>query len=148
MSDFIIDGIRYCCAEQYMMAKKAELFGDYETYSLILKTNKPKEIKGLGRKVKNFIPSIWAEHKIKVVFDANFAKFSQNRELREYLCGTEKLILVEASPYDKIWGIGLAEDDPNILEPNLWLGQNLLGFVLMDVRDKIIFRSNQSEEMI
>lgn len=85
MSDFIIDGIRYCCAEQYMMAEKAKLFGDYEIYSLILKTDNPKMIKNLGRKVKNFIPSIWDKHKIKVVFDANFAKFSQNKELREYL---------------------------------------------------------------
>lgn len=145
MSDFIIDGIRYCCAEQYMMAKKAELFGDYEIYSQILNTNKPKEIKSLGRKVKNFLPAIWEKHKVKVVFDANFAKFSQNKELREYLCATEKLILVEASPYDTIWGIGLAEDEPYLWEPNLWLGKNLLGFVLMDVRDKIIFRSNRTE---
>ena len=138
MSDFIIDGRRYCCAEQYMMAKKAELFNDYETYEQILKQKDPRKIKLLGRSVKNFDAIKWGQYKTQFVHEANLAKFTQNQGLRDYICQTFNKILVEASPYDKVWGIGMSKSNLDVVNPLEWKGENLLGFVLMDVREEII----------
>lgn len=137
-SEFIIGGIRYNCAEQYMMAQKALLFEDEEIYKKILGSSVPKEIKSLGRKVKGFDPVKWNGEKYRIVREGNFAKFTQLQELRDYLVSTKGKILVEASPYDNIWGIGMEESNPDVSDPSKWKGQNLLGFALMDVRDKII----------
>ena len=138
MSDFIIDGQTYCCAEQYMMAKKAELFNDNEILKEILKEHSPKRIRDLGRQVKNFDAKTWGEHKTDYVREANIAKFTQKEELREFICATEGKILVEASPFDRIWGIGMSENNKNSVDPSLWRGSNLLGFALMEVRDQIL----------
>lgn len=138
MSDFIIDGRRYCCAEQYMMAKKAELFHDEEIFKEIINERSPKRIRDLGRMVKNFDPVLWGERKTEFVAEANIAKFTQRQELRDFICSTEGKILVEASPFDRIWGIGLNASNVNSVNPSLWRGLNLLGFTLMEVRDEII----------
>ena len=115
-ANFIVDDISYNCAEQYMMAQKALLFGDHESYTKIMQSNEPRVHKKIGRGVKGFIQKKWDETCEKIVLDANIAKFSQNEDLLKILLDTEDKLIVEASPYDKIWGIGMAEDDPNILD--------------------------------
>ncbi|CAA7196498.1 NADAR family protein [Chryseobacterium potabilaquae] len=132
---FIKEGITYKTAEHYMMAKKAKLFEDNQTLQDILKSDSPNQAKNLGRKVENFDFSIWDEHKYEIVKEGNLLKFSQNEELKEFLLSTNDTILVEASPYDTIWGVGMLESDKRILNPILWNGVNLLGFALMEVRD-------------
>ncbi len=134
---FKSNGIEYNCAEQYMMSEKAKLFKDEEIYKLILKETSQKRIKGYGRKIKNFNDEEWNKKKVNIVIQGNLLKFSQNEDLKKFLIGTGDKILVEASPYDKIWGIGLAKDNPDSFNPYKWKGENLLGFSLMKVRDII-----------
>lgn len=105
--NFSVDGVEYNCAEQYMMAEKARLMGDEETRNLILNSTAPKEIKAFGKLVKNFNEEIWCNNRLKVVIKGNFHKFKQNNLLKEFLINTGDKILVEASPYDTIWGIGM-----------------------------------------
>jgi len=131
------NGIVYKTAEHYMMAGKARLFNDHETLQEILISNSPNQAKSLGRKVKNFDPKIWDEHKYDIVKQGNLLKFSQNEKFKEFLLSTNDKILVEASPYDKIWGIGMLETDTRAENPLLWNGENLLGFALMEVRDEL-----------
>ncbi|MDE7425322.1 MAG: NADAR family protein [Lachnospiraceae bacterium] len=127
----------YCCMEQYMMAKKAELFGDEEICQQILQCSDPKKIKALGRKVRNFDETVWDEVKYSIVLNGNYHKFTQNPELRNFLLSTKDSIIAEASPYDGIWGIKMKQSDEDSLNPLKWRGQNLLGFALMEVRDEI-----------
>lgn len=133
--EFTDGDLRYCCAEQFMMAAKARCFHDEFTQHRILAENDPAAIKKLGRQVRNFSPVLWDEKKCAVVIEGNILKFSQNPALRDFLLATGDTVLVEASPYDCIWGIGLRRDDPDSREPEKWRGENLLGFVLMEVRD-------------
>ena len=134
---FKYDDITYFTAEQFMMAQKALLFHDIETYHEILKAKHPKQYKSLGRKIINFSESTWDKNKYDIVLKGNIAKFSQNLHLKEFLLNTNKHILVESSPYDKIWGIGKSADCENIENPHTWNGENLLGFALMETRDLI-----------
>jgi len=129
------NGIKYQTAEHYMMAGKAKLFNDNETLEEILKSDSPNQVKNLGRKVKNFDPKLWDEQKYEIVKRGNFLKFSQNQKFKDFLLSTNDKILVEASPYDTIWGIGMLETDPKANDPLLWNGENLLRFALMEVRD-------------
>jgi ribA/ribD-fused uncharacterized protein len=141
-SYFQADGYKYCCAEQYMMGQKALIFNDSESFKKILAANHPKTIKALGREVKNFDGKEWDRVKYKVVLNGNFYKFTQNKEMRGILISTGNKILVEASPFDKIWGVGLDESNEKIYNPNYWKGENLLGFALMEVRD--VLRNNDT----
>ena len=134
---FEVNGQFYATAEHWMMAEKARLFGDAEVLAQILKTGDPREAKALGRKVSNFDESVWNENARRSVTEGNVAKFSQNDELRDFLLDTGDSVLVEASPYDRIWGIGLKSDDERASHPDTWQGQNLLGFALMDVREQL-----------
>ena len=136
-SSFWEDETKYICAEQYMMAKKAECFGDKEDLEQILSAKDPAQMKALGRQVRGFDAKVWDEIKFSVVLNASYLKFSQNAPLREFLLQTGSKILVEASPVDKIWGIGLGASDENAQNPIRWRGQNLLGFALMRARDEI-----------
>jgi len=131
------DGISYKTAEHYMMAGKAKLFHDQEVFKEILTAETPNQAKSLGRKVKNFDPKIWDEHKYEIVRQGNLLKFSQNEKFKEFLLSTNDKILVEASPYDTIWGIGMLETNPRAENPHQWNGENLLGFALMEVRDEL-----------
>lgn len=135
--DFESAGNTYFCMEQYMMAAKAELFGDIEIKEDILKRNNPKQIKALGRKVSHFDQNVWDQFKYSIVLNGNWCKFSQNKDLRQFLLSTGDSVLVEASPYDHIWGIRLSIDSPEAKDPVKWRGQNLLGFALMEVRDEL-----------
>lgn len=131
------NGIVYKTAEHYMMAGKARLFDDPETLEKILLSATPNQAKSLGRKVKNFDPKRWDEHKYEIVKQGNLLKFSQNKKFGDFLLSTNDKILVEASPYDGIWGIGMLETDSRAENPLLWNGENLLGFALMEVRDEL-----------
>ncbi len=133
-SRFMIDGVIYNCAEQYMMAKKSELFNDWATYELIMNSSSPREQKALGRGVANFNPEIWNANCKRFVNEASIAKFSQNQNLLEVLMKTTGTTLVEASPEDKIWGIGLTHNDPKALNRTTWKGTNWLGEILTEVR--------------
>lgn len=137
-SKFEIDGITYNCAEQYMMAQKAILFNDSESLEKIMQSDSPREQKALGRKVKNFDAKKWNEIAKSVVSKGNLAKFQQNEELREELFKTQGTTLVEASPFDKVWGIGLDEKNPLAQNRETWKGTNWLGEVLTDVREKLM----------
>jgi len=132
---FVVDGISYPTAEHWMMSRKALLFDDHPTFEKIIKSKTPGEAKDLGRKVLNFDENLWNEKRFEIVVRGNLAKFTQNKNLGLFLINTSNRILVEASPVDKIWGVGLASDNEQIQNPNTWKGLNLLGFSLMEVRD-------------
>ena len=131
---FVVDGQRYPTAEHFMMAEKASLFGDQATKAQVLLARNPGAAKALGRQVVGFDEAVWAQHRFAIVVRANEAKFTQNAELLQFLKQTNDRILVEASPVDSVWGIGLAQDDDKVRNPNQWQGLNLLGFALMQVR--------------
>ena len=135
-SEFVIEGIRYNCVEQYMMAKKAILFGDLDMYQKIMHSDDPGECKELGKQVSNFDSKTWDNCKYEIVFNGNCAKYHQNKELLTRLVATGDAILAEASPYDKVWGIGMDDSDPNAQIPEQWAGQNLLGKILVEIRQK------------
>ncbi|HWN70988.1 MAG TPA: NADAR family protein [Haliangium sp.] len=134
---FSLDGQTYATAEHWMMAEKARLFEDHETRQRILAAATPAEAKDLGRAVRGFENEAWDRARHEIVFRGNLAKFTQNPEPWRFLLGTVGQVLVEASPVDRIWGIGLAQDDPRAADPTQWRGLNLLGFVLMAVRDAL-----------
>lgn len=136
--DFVVDGITYHSAEQFMMAKKAQLFNDDDTLAKILASTHPGHAKKLGRCVLGFDESVWIAHRFDIVVEANRAKFSQNSELADFLLASNDRVLVEASPVDKVWGIGLAGDHQDAANPILWPGLNLLGFALMQVREELL----------
>jgi hypothetical protein len=137
-SEFVVDGVTYLTAEQYMMAGKARVFNDDERLAMILEAKNPWDQKMHGRMVEGFNDAEWNKHRIKIVIDANIAKFGQNEQLKKYMFDTGDKELVEASPVDKIWGIGLDEHDPKRFDRKNWKGKNLLGICLMDVRKKFM----------
>ena len=134
---FVIDGVSYPTAEHYMMVEKARLFGDEEAAQKILAASHPRDAKNLGRTVANYDDARWEQHRFEIVIRGNLAKFGQNAPLRDFLLATAPRILVEASPLDKIWDIGLAETDERVYDPEQWNGLNLLGFALMQVRTRL-----------
>ena len=134
---FVIDGTTYNCCEQYMMAEKARFFNDKESEVLIMGTDEPKEQKSYGRGVKNFNEDAWNVVADMVVYRANFAKFSQNEDLRRKLLSTGGKIFVECSPYDKIWGNGLNITDTLHTHEDFWKGTNRLGKAIMKVRETL-----------
>lgn len=136
-SPFTLSGRVYRTAEHYMMAEKGRLFGDTRAVEDILAATSPKEAKEIGRSVTGYQEPLWEEHRVSLVVRGNVAKFSQNPELGAFLVGTRPFVLVEASPHDRVWGIGLRAADPRVADPALWRGRNLLGFALMKVRSEI-----------
>ncbi len=136
-SAFEIEGVTYASAEHYMMAEKARLFGDEASFRAILQAASPAEAKKLGAQVSGFVEASWLQHRFDIVVRGNQARFTQNAELGDFLRKTGDRVLVEASPLDRIWGIGLAEEDPRCLDPVQWQGLNLLGFALMEVRAQL-----------
>jgi ribA/ribD-fused uncharacterized protein len=137
-ASFTVSGVRFNCMEQYMMHAKAKLFGDHKMADRILATPNPKDQKALGRQVAGYQESVWVEHRFPIVLVGAREKFHQNPHLLEALLETEGTELVEASPYDSIWGAGLGAQDPRILDKKNWPGLNLLGQVLDQVRGEAL----------
>lgn len=136
-SPFIFDGILYPSAEHFMMAEKARLFNDRSILSKILVSEHPGEAKALGRQVKHFNEDHWQSVRFEIAVKGNIAKFQQNKALGSFLLNTQNRVLVEASPVDAIWGIGLSEGHADVANPSLWPGLNLLGFALMETRNRL-----------
>ncbi len=134
---FLVDGVTYPAAEYWMMAEKARLFGDAEALDAILRAATPAEAKAAGRAVRGYHEEAWAAVRYQAVVAGNLAKFTQNAELGRYLVSTGSQVLVEASPFDRVWGIGRAEDDERARAPSRWRGLNLLGLALMEVRERL-----------
>ncbi|MFE3543382.1 NADAR family protein [Nocardia sp. NPDC059177] len=134
---FTVDGIEFATAEHYMMWRKAVLFDDAVTAGRILAVPHPSQAKKLGRQIRAFDDAVWQGARFEIVVAGSIAKFGSDEALRRYLVGTGKRVLVEASPVDRIWGIGLAVDDPRATDPAQWKGLNLLGFALMRARDAL-----------
>ncbi len=130
-----VDGKTFNCSEQYYMYCKALTFGDTFIAECILNSSSPSEQKQLGKRVKNFNPTVWHTISPQVVESANYAKFTQSEELKSL--NTYPKVLVEASPYDRIWGVGLSLSDSRIRNELNWRGHNLLGKILMGVRQRI-----------
>lgn len=135
---FPFDVQEYSSAEQFMMYQKSMLFLDREIAQKIMQTDDVRKIKELGRQVKNYEEYVWKYFRSKVVYEGNKAKFSQNEELKKVLFATKGTTLVEAAPNDIIWGIGLTEDDPRALKRETWLGKNLLGEILTQIRIELM----------
>lgn len=134
-SPFSVEGTWYATAEHWMMVQKALLFGDLPMVTAILKAETPLEAKKLGKRVAGFDEYRWRAEGYDLVAQGNFHKFSQNASLGNFLLGTGQKILVEASPHDTVWGIGLEASSTLAQNPATWMGENLLGFALMEVRD-------------
>jgi len=132
---FVVDGRTYATAEHWMMWSKAILFDDAEIAEKVLEPSHPRQAKALGRQVRGFDQQTWDDNRYAIVVAGSVAKFGQHDDLRAHLLGTGKRVLVEASPVDRIWGIGLAVDDPGAADPARWRGLNLLGFALMEARE-------------
>jgi hypothetical protein len=134
---FTVDGLRYASSEHWMMAEKARIFGDGDTLSAILDAATPAEAKKLGRLVRGFDDALWKTACFEAVVRGNVHKFGQDADLRKYLLGTANRVLVEASPRDQVWGIGLGAASERATDPRQWRGRNLLGFALMEARSRL-----------
>ncbi|WP_179235424.1 NADAR family protein [Streptomyces sp. CS113] len=136
-SPFAVDGVEYATAEHWMMAGKARLFADAEAERRVLAAAHPAEAKKAGRLVRGFDEAVWERERFRIVVEGSVHKFASDPALRAYLLGTGGRVLVEASPVDRVWGIGLAADDEAAQDPERWRGPNLLGFALMAARERL-----------
>ena len=136
-SEFTVNDVDFSSMEQYMMYKKAVCFGDKDMANKILATDDVAKIKAFGRLVANYNESYWNGVRQIVVFEGLTAKFSQNEDLKTKLKATDNSILAECAVKDRIWGIGLSMNDPDRLKIDKWKGQNLLGYALMMVRERL-----------
>lgn len=134
---FTVAGARYATAEHWMMAAKARLFGDAEALASILSTEDPRRAKALGRGVRGYVNTAWAAARFAAVVEGSVHKFSSAPALRDFLLGTGEAVLVEASPFDRVWGVGLGRAQAQALGPERWRGENLLGFALMEARARL-----------
>lgn len=142
---FALGGVAFTHAEQYMMYAKALLFGDREAAARVLAAGTPAEQQAVGRTVRGFDEAVWALFREGVVYAGNYARFGQNLDQRELLLATRGTTLVEASPHDRVWGIGLAADDPRARDRSRWLGLNLLGEALTRVREALLWEQARAD---
>lgn len=140
-ASFVHGGMGFTHAEQFMMHAKALLFGDRAAAERILASISPAEQQEIGRAICGFDESVWVQFREGIVFTGNLARFRQNADQRELLFATRGTTLVEASPHDRIWGIGLSADDPRAHDRSQWLGLNLLGETLTRVREVLWWES-------
>ncbi|MDX2678998.1 NADAR family protein [Streptomyces sp. NY05-11A] len=136
-SPFVVDGVMYATAEHWMMAGKARLFEDAEAERRALAARSPAQAKKEGRLVRGFDEAVWERERFRIVVEGSVHKFASDAGLRAFLLGTGERVLVEASPMDRVWGIGLAADDEAAMNPERWRGLNLLGFALMQARERL-----------
>ncbi|KAI1729989.1 N-glycosidase [Ditylenchus destructor] len=142
---FEVDGTKYMCVEQFYMRYKAQVFGDLQTAKAVMEASTSSEIKKLGNQIENFDQLKWRRVAIQVMVIACLRKFEQNDDLREELFATTGSLLVEASPFDKFWGVGLSMESEMIKNPNKWPGKNVLGRLLTKLRDRLMAREGISE---
>ena len=136
-SPFTVDGVEYATAEHWMMAAKARLFGDPEGERRVLAAGHPSQAKKAGRLVRGFDEAIWRRERFGIVVEGGVHKFAAHDDLRGFLLGTGERVLVEASPVDRVWGIGLAAGDEGASDPERWRGPKQLGFALMEARRRL-----------
>ena len=134
---FAVDGVRYPTAEHFMMAEKARLFGDETRLVEVLAAPSPGAAKAAGRRVTGFDDAVWCENRVEIVARGSVAKFGSDDDLRRFLVGTGDRVLVEASPRDRVWGIGMGKNNPDAAHPSRWRGLNLLGLALMKARAEL-----------
>lgn len=134
---FSVAGVEYATAEHWMMAAKARLFEDPEAEHRAITAPNPALAKKAGRLVRGFDEAVWQRERFGIVVEGSVHKFAAHPELREFLLATGNRVLVEASPVDRVWGIGLAADDEAAQDPERWRGPNLLGFALMAAREQL-----------
>ncbi len=134
---FSVAGVEYATAEHWMMAAKARLFEDPEAEQRAITAPNPALAKKAGRLVRGFDEAVWERERFSIVVEGSVHKFAAHPELREFLLATGDRVLVEASPVDRVWGIGLAADDEAAQDPERWRGLNLLGFALMGARERL-----------
>lgn len=134
---FTVDGHVYRTAEHWMMAAKARLFRDDAALARVLVAETPAEAKRVGREVRGYDDAAWAAARSEAVVAGNVAKFSAHPTLAAFLRGTGERVLVEASPRDRVWGIGMGASNPDARTPSRWRGLNLLGFALMEARSRL-----------
>lgn len=134
---FVVNGAIYPTAEHWMMAGKARLFGDHDALDAILAAADPGNAKALGRTVRGFDDGRWEAHRAELVVEGNVHKFAQSPPLHAFLLATRNRVLVEASPRDRIWGIGIGASHEDAGDPRRWRGENLLGFALMEARSRL-----------
>ena len=137
-SQFSFEKMGFNCAEQFMMFSKSVFFRDYSNANAVMKSNRPREQKALGRQTQNFNVDKWSGVAKDIVYVGSYCKYTQDDRLKEILMATKGITLVEASPYDKIWGIGLAKSDTKAQQRSTWQGKNWLGEVLTQVREDLI----------
>ena len=142
IAPFVVNDLKYQSAEHFMMAEKARIFSDFDSWNKIMVSQTPAEAKKLGRGVRGFDQKVWEKKRYEIVKQANYHKFSQHEDLKLFLLETKSRVLVEASPVDAIWGIGLPAEHEHAEQPCRWRGLNLLGFALMEVRDKLQKQGN------
>ena len=140
-SAFSVQGDQYASAAHWMMVQKAKLFGDHAAATELLEMQSDDHIRQRGRQIDGFEQKHWDQHRYSIVMQGNLHKFSQHPAMRTYISGTQPLVLSEANPHDKVWGIGLEEHSPEASNPHQWRGLNLLGFALMEVRDELGIRN-------
>ena len=134
---FAEDGVSYPTAEHWMMAGQARLFDDEPGLARVLAAASPKDVKAVGRAVRGYSEQVWADARFDLVVAGNLAKFRQNPDLSAFLSATDRKVLVEASPRDRVWGIGVGANHSDATRPSRWRCTNLLGFALMNVRDQL-----------
>jgi ribA/ribD-fused uncharacterized protein len=142
---FVIDGVTYRTAEHWMMAEKARLFRDDDALARVLACATPAEAKKHGRSVRDYDDAAWGRIRSEAVVRGNVAKFDQNPDLGAFLRSTGERILVEASPRDRVWGIGMGASNPDARDPAKWRGRNLLGFALVEARERLFSRRTGSD---
>lgn len=149
-SEFSYGGVKFLTAEHFMMYMKADLFHDPETASRIIAEPNPRYAKELGREVRGFNQARWDVYKYAIVQMGTYLKFNYHKELLEKLLATGETLLVEASPVDTVWGIGLGmeEDIEKLKNKSNWRGHNLLGRALTDVREVLRFRNQNRNKYI
>ncbi|MEV1062087.1 NADAR family protein [Streptomyces sp. NPDC050263] len=136
-SPFVVESVAYATAEHWMMAQKARLFEDAEAEQRALAAGHPSQAKKAGRLVRGFDEAVWERERLRIVVEGSVHKFASDPALRSFLLGTGDRVLVEASPVDRVWGIGLSATDEAATTPEHWRGQNLLGFALMQARERL-----------
>ncbi|WP_217162131.1 NADAR family protein [Streptomyces sp. AC512_CC834] len=136
-SPFTVAGVQYASAEHWMMVGKARLFEDAEAERRVLAAGHPAEAKKAGRLVRGFDEAVWARERFRIVVAGSTHKFASDPALRAFLLNTGDRVLVEASPVDRVWGIGLSTTHEATTDPERWRGPNLLGFALMTARERL-----------